>query len=67
MDSMGSNTIFSRKDVKKMDVGIVISVFVLGGFIGLAIWGRYDEKKMWNNGRCSCGGYWDYFDSSSQG
>jgi hypothetical protein len=29
--------------------------------------GYFGERRSWNGGKCSCGGYWKRFDNDSQG
>jgi hypothetical protein len=48
-------------------IAIIIGIVLILLLFGFIIWGRSREKKDWNNGYCSCGHKWRYFDSDSQG
>jgi DNA-directed RNA polymerase subunit RPC12/RpoP len=52
-----------------METAVMTFVIVLVAFVAVAmIYGRYMEKKDWNNGVCSCGeGFWRSFDVDSSG
>ena len=36
---------------------ILIIVFIIGVGIGAV---KYSDEKAWNNGRCECGGHFEY-------
>ena len=54
------------EDNIELIAGIVIStVLIVILIVGVTIGLKY-ERKVWNDGYCSCGGHWEYVDSESQ-
>ena len=48
--------------IKENIVEIIIISTILLILIGV-ICGAIDNEKMWNDGRCECGGKWEYVES----
>jgi len=42
-------------------------ILILLAVIGVIYMARRREQHEWNNGKCECGGLWEYFDTDSQG
>jgi len=39
----------------------VVTFFIIIGLIALFLfWNHEHDANLWNDGRCSCGGYWQY-------
>lgn len=43
----------------------IIAIVLL--FFGVGYIARRNEERLWNNGKCECGGLWKNFDTDSQG
>ena len=53
-------------DEHNIAVMLGIIALIIGTVAALIIASYNYDKKIWNNGFCSCGGKWEYVDSQSK-